>query len=208
MLYRLDIIPVCDITGLDIKLNIGFQRASATGVACRQGTLTPPDTWSCPFGTCICCLDQSFSELVIIFPDYALRISLVTFSILLDGGCALHQTSYMSPSRSCFLFYCYGEGVSWFPSLFLGNSGVGGLGGLISRHSWSSIFWWQMCLESGLLYVSWSELFLFYLARRKDRGRGLISILINLDLGWVEGLIAWHNWRSIHDGGCAWHQTS
>ena len=60
-LYRLDIIPVCDIiTGLDIFTeadilqDIGFHRTSATGVACRQGTLTPPDTWSRPFLTCIC----------------------------------------------------------------------------------------------------------------------------------------------------------
>ena len=54
-------------------------------MACRQGTLTPPDTWSRPFGTCICstCWDQSFSELVVILPDYARRISLGTFSILL-----------------------------------------------------------------------------------------------------------------------------
>ena len=51
----------------------GFHRTFATGVACRQGTLTPPDTWSRPFGTCICstCWDQSFSELVVILPDYA-----------------------------------------------------------------------------------------------------------------------------------------
>ena len=56
------------------------------GVACRQGTLTPPDTWSRPFGTCIysACWDQSFTELVVILPDYALRISLGTFSILLN----------------------------------------------------------------------------------------------------------------------------
>ena len=49
-----------------------------------QLTLTP-DTWSRPFGTCICstCCDQSFSELVVILPDYALRISLGTFSISL-----------------------------------------------------------------------------------------------------------------------------
>ena len=26
----------------------GFNRIFATGVACQQGTLTPPDTWSCP----------------------------------------------------------------------------------------------------------------------------------------------------------------
>ena len=40
----------------------GFHRTFATGVACRQGTLTPPDTWSRPFGTCICstCWNQSF----------------------------------------------------------------------------------------------------------------------------------------------------
>ena len=64
----------------------GFHRTFATGVACRQGTLTPPNTLSRPFGTCICstCWDQSFSELVVILPDYALRISLGTFSILLS----------------------------------------------------------------------------------------------------------------------------
>ena len=64
----------------------GFHRTCATGVACRQGTLTPPDTWSRPFGTCICstCWGRSFSELVVILPDYALLISLGTFSILLN----------------------------------------------------------------------------------------------------------------------------
>ena len=40
----------------------GFHRTFATGVAFRQGTLTPLDTWSRPFGTCIysTCWDQSF----------------------------------------------------------------------------------------------------------------------------------------------------
>ena len=27
----------------------GFHRTYATGAACQQRTLTPPDTWSCPF---------------------------------------------------------------------------------------------------------------------------------------------------------------
>ena len=42
-------------------------RTFTTGVACWQGTLTPPDTCPVPFGTCICsiCWDQSFPELVI-----------------------------------------------------------------------------------------------------------------------------------------------
>ena len=30
------------------RILTGFHRTFATGVACRQGTLTPPDTWSCP----------------------------------------------------------------------------------------------------------------------------------------------------------------
>ena len=97
LLTELDSFPWIDITNswhfpwsdslLNLtSLNIGFHWASATGVACWQGTLTPPDTWSRPFGTCICstCWDQSFSELVVILPDYALRISLGTFSILLS----------------------------------------------------------------------------------------------------------------------------
>ena len=40
----------------------GFPRIFATGVACPEGTFTPPDTLSRPFGTYICstCWDQSF----------------------------------------------------------------------------------------------------------------------------------------------------
>ena len=39
-----------------------FHRIFGTGAACRQGAPTPLDTWSRPFGTCICstCWDQSF----------------------------------------------------------------------------------------------------------------------------------------------------
>ena len=116
ILYRIDIILDCDIitgfniiTESDISPNIGFHgvSASATGVACQQGTLTPPpDTWSRPLGTCICstCWDQSFCELVVILPDYALRISLGTFSIL-------HLTSVAERSKArTFLSW---TGVVW-----------------------------------------------------------------------------------------------
>ena len=60
-----DTFPWLDfLPSLTLLLNIGFHRASATGVACRQGLITPPDTWSSPFGTCICSTwwDQSFSR--------------------------------------------------------------------------------------------------------------------------------------------------
>ena len=63
---RLDFLPT--LTSL---LNIGFHRASATGVACRQGTLTPQDTWSCPtLGLAsVLMLRPIFPELDL-FPDY------------------------------------------------------------------------------------------------------------------------------------------
>ena len=75
--YRLDILPVCDIiTGFnitepDISRNIGFHRAFATGVACRQGTLTPPDTWSCPtLGLASVLMLRPISPELVLFLDF------------------------------------------------------------------------------------------------------------------------------------------
>ena len=77
ILYRLDIIPVCDITALnifteyDISPNIGFHGAYATGVACRQGTLTPPDTWSCPtLGLACVLMSRPISPELVLSPDF------------------------------------------------------------------------------------------------------------------------------------------
>ena len=81
----------------------GFHGTFATGVACRQGTLTPTDTWSLAFGTCICstCWDQSFFRTSRYFPDYALRISLGTFSILLSNW---HHTNITYKSIIILLY--------------------------------------------------------------------------------------------------------
>ena len=52
-------------------LNIGFHRASATGVACWQGTLTPPDTWSCPtLGLASVLMLRSISPELVFFLDF------------------------------------------------------------------------------------------------------------------------------------------
>ena len=75
---RLDIVPVCDIiTGLinfteyDISQKVGFHRTSATGVACRQGTLTPPDTWSCPtLGLACVLMSRPISPGLVLSPDF------------------------------------------------------------------------------------------------------------------------------------------
>ena len=72
----------------------GFHRTFATGVACRQGTLTPPDTWSRPFTTCICstCWDNPFPNLslfyrttVFEYPSVLSRFSLGTFGTSLSN---------------------------------------------------------------------------------------------------------------------------
>ena len=66
-----------------------FHRTFAMGVACRQGTLTPPDIWFRPIWDLhMFYLLRPFSpKLVVIFPDYptGIRTSLGTFSILLKS---------------------------------------------------------------------------------------------------------------------------
>ena len=54
----------------------GFHRTFATGVACRQGTLTPPDTWSRPFGTCII---MFYLLRPILFPNLSLLLRTMLF---------------------------------------------------------------------------------------------------------------------------------
>ena len=63
---RLDFLPT-----LTLLLNIGLHRASATGVACRQGTLSPPDTWSCPtLGRACVVMSRPISPELVLSPDF------------------------------------------------------------------------------------------------------------------------------------------
>ena len=60
----------CHFTESEISPDIGFHRASATGVACRQGTLTPPDTWSCPtLGLAWVLMSRPISPEFVLSPD-------------------------------------------------------------------------------------------------------------------------------------------
>ena len=66
-------------------LNIGFQRASATGVACWQGTLTPPDTWSCPaFGLACVLMSRPVSPELVLSPDFWISNTPRYFSFALN----------------------------------------------------------------------------------------------------------------------------
>ena len=88
------------LPNLTLLLNIGFHRASATGVACRQGTVTPPDTWSCPtLGLAYVLMSRPISPDLVLFPDF---FSLELPSLLLfclACVCILHLSCYLPLSR-------------------------------------------------------------------------------------------------------------
>ena len=49
----------------------GFHRTFATGAACQQRTLTPPDTWSCPvLGLACVLMSRPISPELVLFPDF------------------------------------------------------------------------------------------------------------------------------------------
>ena len=49
----------------------GFHRTYATGAACQQRTLTPPDTWSCPtLGLACVLMSRPISPELVLSPDF------------------------------------------------------------------------------------------------------------------------------------------
>ena len=60
------------ITDLTFYLIVrGFHKTFATGAACQQRTLTPPDTWSCPtLGLACVVMSRPISPELVLFPDF------------------------------------------------------------------------------------------------------------------------------------------
>ena len=49
----------------------GFHRTYATGAACQERTLTPPDTWSCPtLGLACVLMSRPISPELVLSPDF------------------------------------------------------------------------------------------------------------------------------------------
>ena len=61
-----------DLTFTDFDITeYRFPGAFATGVACRQGTLTPPDTWSCPtLGLACVLMSRPISPVLVLSLDF------------------------------------------------------------------------------------------------------------------------------------------
>ena len=54
----------------NISIVQGFHRTYATGAACQQRTLTPPDTWSCPtLGLAYVLMSRPISPELVLSPD-------------------------------------------------------------------------------------------------------------------------------------------
>ena len=60
------------ITEFDFYLIVqGFHRTYATGAACQQRTLTPPDTWFCPtLGLACVLMSRPISPELVLSPDF------------------------------------------------------------------------------------------------------------------------------------------
>ena len=84
-------------------LNIGFHRASAAGVACRQGTLTPPDTWSCPtLGLACVLMSRPISPELVLSPDFWISNTPRYFSFALNS-LSIYQLNTQARSSDCHL---------------------------------------------------------------------------------------------------------
>ena len=62
----------------------GFHRTYATGAACQQRTLTPPDTWSCPtLGLACVLMSRPISPELVLSPDFWISNTPRYFSFVL-----------------------------------------------------------------------------------------------------------------------------
>ena len=111
----------------------GFNRIYATGVACQQGTLNPPDTWSCPtLGLASVLMLIPISPELVLFPDF-------WFSNI--------------PRYSCFLLWK----ISYFHKCFIvidglpscsGKGKAGGGGGGINKYM---LYWHEFSFNIMLI---------------------------------------------------------
>ena len=64
----------------------GFHRTYATGAACQQRTLTPPDTWSCPtLGLACVLMSRPISPELVLSPDFWILNTPRYFSFALNA---------------------------------------------------------------------------------------------------------------------------
>ena len=135
-------------------LNIGFHGVSATGVACWQGTLTPPDTWSCPnLGLACVLMSTPLSPELVLCSDFWISNTPRYFSFPY-----YHLKFYLIPRR--FHRICNGcdkqtEDAHYSGHLVLSHFGTCKCSNVETNLPWT-------CLVSGLLSFEHPFVLLFY----------------------------------------------
>ena len=82
----------------------GFHRTYATGAACQQRTLTPPDTWSCPTLRLACVLmSRSISPELVLSPAFWISNIPLYFSFAWKFPWHLHVACI---SLDCCMHWC------------------------------------------------------------------------------------------------------
>ena len=90
------------ITEFDFYLIVqGFHRTYATGAACQQRTLTPPDTWSCPtLGLACVLMSRPISPELVLSPDFWISNTPRYFSFA-------SKTSVAQNCAAFLVWWCY-----------------------------------------------------------------------------------------------------
>ena len=74
----------------------GFHRTYATGAACQQRTLTPPDTWSCPtLGLACVLMSRPISPELVLSPDFWISNTPRYFSFASKVDTGMYQTTWI-----------------------------------------------------------------------------------------------------------------
>ena len=82
----------------------GFHRTYATGAACQQRTLTPPDTWSCPtLGLACVLMSRPISSELVLSPDFWISNTPRYFSFA-----QISSFSSLTLNNGCFFFLFLG----------------------------------------------------------------------------------------------------
>ena len=92
----------------------GFHRTYATGAACQQRTLTPPDTWSCPtFGLACVLMSRPVSHGLVLSPDFWISNTPRYFSFAWNenlGNCDSFTSAVISRICGAYIYITYGVG--------------------------------------------------------------------------------------------------
>ena len=91
----------------------GFHRTYATGAACQQRTLTPPDTWSCPtLGLACVLMSRPISPELVLSPDFWISNTPRYFSFALDYKCSTWYIISLAEQSKALTFLSW-TGVVW-----------------------------------------------------------------------------------------------